>query len=284
MTVFKMPKYKKAILFLSLKGGCGKSTVSCSWAVWLAEKMSKKVALLDMDIRSPSVMKIMGMQGVSYDVKSNLLIPAKYGKNMKIMSVDMFLREHDTPILFEEQNTTMLIGQILMSSEWDDTDYFVLDCPPSTSGELMKILELFDKKKLEVVFVTQPSPISLNGTQKSIRYLKEQGYKITGLVSNMDTLKCEKCGHHNEVFKGGKGQSELLAKKYDINLLGKLPMGLMDDNEEDKTFLIDHPLFDAIAEKIYKTKPKRWKKKKITPSVKKILKLGISFMGGKKHG
>ena len=264
--MYVIPKYKEAVMFLSLKGGCGKSTISCSYAYWLAEKYHKKVAILDMDVTSPSVAKILGLQGKDVEVKTGLLIPVRYSENLKVMSVDFFLRKYDQPILFKEKTKLSVIEQVLYSTDFGKVDYFVLDCPPSTSGELIKILELFDKKKLKIVFVTQPSPISTNGVIKSIRYLKERGYRISGIVSNMDGFICSHCGKISELFIDSKNQTESIAKRYKIPLLGKVPMGIMKVGKNGE-YIIDHPIFDEIALKITKLKPVKFKEKDIRKSI-----------------
>lgn len=270
-------KVKEIYLFNSLKGGCGKTTISTSFACYLAEEVKAKTAILDMDITSPSVGKVLGLQGREVKVKKGGLIePVYHSDNLKVMTVDFFLPDNDQPILFEERKKVSLIEQVLFSTDFGDVDYLVIDTPPSTSKELVAILKLFPKDKLNIVFVTQPSPVSINSVIKSIRYLKEKGYYIKGVVSNMDGYVCPKCGHYDPLFVQDVSVKDSI-EKYGISFLGKVPMGIMDGKND---YVIRHEKFYTVAETILTTKARKFKEKKFEYNIFKKLYHGFKFMKG----
>jgi len=50
------------------------------------------------------------------------------------------------------------------------------------------------------------------------------GIPILGIVENMSTHICSKCGHEEHIF--GEGGGELMSKDYNIDLLGSLPLDI----------------------------------------------------------
>lgn len=50
------------------------------------------------------------------------------------------------------------------------------------------------------------------------------GIPILGIVENMSIHICSKCGHEEHIF--GAGGGEAMAKDYDVELLGALPLDI----------------------------------------------------------
>jgi Mrp family chromosome partitioning ATPase len=237
------------IIIISLKGGVGKSTIAASLAHFISEVLSRSTAIWDLDITSPSIPKILGISGKEIQVTKDAIIPIKYSNNLKVLSIDFFLPSSDQPIIFKGVRKASIIQQFLKTVDFGNIDYLILDTPPTTSEELITILELFDRERLNIVFITQPSSISNNSVIKSIRYLKEKGYPIKGLLSNMGSAICPNCGNHHQLFYDGGKSVENIACEYGIPFLGSIPIG-----EEMKKSLLIGEHFKTIASNIVSSK------------------------------
>ena len=95
---------KIIFVIVCLKGGVGKSTLAASLAYYIANVLKKRVGLWDMDITSPSIPKILNLQGadISFTDKGNIA-PIKMSKYLKTISVDFFLPSTDQPVVFNEK-------------------------------------------------------------------------------------------------------------------------------------------------------------------------------------
>ena len=50
------------------------------------------------------------------------------------------------------------------------------------------------------------------------------GIPIIGIIENMSTYVCPKCNHEEHIF--GAGGGEVMAKDYNVDLLGSLPLDI----------------------------------------------------------
>lgn len=233
------------IMILSLKGGVGKSTIACSLAHYLSEVRKAKTALWDLDITSPSCPKILGISGKDIQVTKDAIIPVQYSENLKVLSLDFFLPSPDQPIIFKGVRKASVIEQFLKTVDFHGVKYLILDTPPTTSEELLTILELFSRAKINIVFVTQNSSISNNSVIKSIRFLKEKGYPIKGILCNMSSIVCQHCGRESSIFYDGGESVEDIAAAYQIPFLGNIPIG-----ERLENALLTSERFNRIADRI----------------------------------
>jgi Mrp family chromosome partitioning ATPase len=182
-------------------------------------------------------------------VTKDAILPVKYSNTLKVLSIDFFLPSSDQPIIFKGVRKASVIQQFLKTVDFGDIDYLILDTPPTTSEELITILDLFDRERLNIVFITQPSSISNNSVIKSIRYLKEKGYPIKGLISNMGSANCPHCKQHFQLFNNGGKTVKEIAAEYEIPFLGIIPIG-----EEMKGSILMGEHFKKIAQKIVSSK------------------------------
>ena len=208
------------LFVMSGKGGVGKSSVSVNIAVALAEK-GFKTGLLDVDLHGPSVSNLLGLsQGLDMDETGEKLIPAVYGPNLSVLSIDSLLRDKDTAILWRGPKKTGAIRQFLGDVLWGDLDFLVIDSPPGTGDEHLTILKTIPD--ILCIVVTTPQEISLADVRKAMNFLQHANGRVLGVVENMSGLACPHCGKDIPLFKRGGGRE--LATRYNVPFLGAVAL------------------------------------------------------------
>ncbi|ADP77591.1 ATPase-like, ParA/MinD [Methanothermus fervidus DSM 2088] len=214
-----MNKIKHKIAIMSGKGGVGKSTV----AVNIAEGLSKdfKVGLLDADIHGPNVPRILGLDG-NLMVDKEGIIPLKRN-NLKVVSMQYLLPSHDLPVIWRGPKKTGAIRQLLSDVKWGNLDVLVVDNPPGTGDEPLTVLQSISNLD-GVIIVTTPQSVAIDDVKKCINMVKELNMEVIGIVENMCSFVCPKCGEETRIF--GKGNGKELAKEYSIPYLGSIPLDI----------------------------------------------------------
>ena len=234
---------KHVIAVVSGKGGVGKSMVTSLLATLMSGK-GYKVGILDADITGPSIPKSFGIMGNAMQNELGIL-PAESKGGIKIMSVNMLLKENDAPVVWRGPVIAGAVKQFWQDVVWGDLDYLFIDCPPGT-GDVP--LTVFQTIPLDgIVMVTSPQDLVSLIVKKAYNMAKMMNINILGLVENMSYVKCPDCGKQFSVFGGG---SDDIAKELDIDLLGKLPIDIsltqMVDNGCIEHFNEDY-LNNAVA-------------------------------------
>jgi len=235
---------KNIIAVASGKGGVGKSTTTVNLALAMA-KEGARVGILDADIYGPSQGMMMGFaDGTRPEVREDkfFIPPTAYG--VQVMSM-AFLTTKDTPVAWRGPMVTGALMQILTQTDWNDLDYLFIDMPPGTGD-----IQLTLAQKVPVagsVIVTTPQDIALLDARRGIEMFNKVKIPVLGVVENMSTHICSNCGHHEAIFGDEGGAS--LAKEYDVNVLGKLPLSLAIRQQGDagKPIVADAPESDAAG-------------------------------------
>ena len=212
-----LPNVKNTIAVASGKGGVGKSTTSINLALALhAEGAS--VGILDADIYGPSQPRMLGLKGKpdSHDGKT---VEPKENYHIQSMSIG-YLIDEETPMIWRGPMVTGALEQLLNDTNWRDLDYLVIDLPPGT-GDIQ--LTLCQKIPVSgAVIVTTPQDIALLDARKALKMFEKVAVPVLGVVENMSTHICSKCGNEEHIF--GQGGGESMAKQYEVELLGSLPL------------------------------------------------------------
>ncbi len=214
-----LPDIKNIIAVASGKGGVGKSTTAVNLALALA-KEGAEVGLLDADIYGPSQQRMLGLTGRPQSPDGKKIEPmVKFG--LQAMSISMLVEE-DKPLVLRGPMISKYLEQLLRDTQWRNLDYLVVDLPPGT-GDIQ--LTLSQKVPLTgAIIVTTPQDIALIDAKKALKMFGMVGVPILGVMENMSTHICQKCGHEEAIF--GSDGAEKMSRNYDVSLLGKLPLEL----------------------------------------------------------
>lgn len=201
------------------KGGVGKSTVSTNLAVALA-KAGRRVGLLDADIYGPSVPRMMGVNTKPASPDGKTILPLK-AHGVTLMSLGLMVEERKAVIW----RGPMLMGalqQMLGQVAWGDLDVLIVDLPPGT-GDVQ--LTLSTKTQLTgAIVVSTPQDVALIDARKALDMFQTLKTPVLGLIENMSSFVCPKCGTETEIF--GQGGVRAEAEAMGVPLLGMLPIDL----------------------------------------------------------
>jgi ATP-binding protein involved in chromosome partitioning len=223
-----LPGISNVIAVASGKGGVGKSTTAVNLALALALD-GARVGLLDADIYGPSQPRMMGLQGERPTSADGRRIRPLEAHGIKVISIG-FLVEEEQPMVWRGPIVTQALTQLLGDTDWGDLDYLVIDLPPGTGD-----IQLTLSQRVPVsgaVVVTTPQDIALLDARKGLRMFQKVNVPVLGIVENMSTHICSKCGHEEHVF--GAGGGERMALQYDVALLGQLPLDIRIREQTDQ--------------------------------------------------
>jgi ATP-binding protein involved in chromosome partitioning len=236
---------KHFVAVSSGKGGVGKSTVSVNLAVALAQT-GARVGLLDCDVYGPDIPIMMGLDG-SPEQRGRKLVP-KERHGILTMSIG-YLVEPEKPIVWRGPMVHKLIEQFLGDVEWGELDYLLVDMPPGTGDAQLSLSQIVPLTG--TVLVTTPQAVSTFDVGKAIAMFKQVNVPILGIVENMAGLhlrgQVEGAGAGRKVtlHAGGEplalttddqgrfdtminvfgaGGAELLARRHNFPVLGRIPL------------------------------------------------------------
>ena len=209
---------KKVIGVVSGKGGVGKSLVTSLLATTLRRRGSE-VAVLDADITGPSIPKCFGMkQRALSDENGIYSVETKTG--IKVMSINLLLEEETNPVVWRGPVIAGAIKQFWTDVVWGNVDYMFVDMPPGTGDAPLTV---FQSLPLDgILIVTSPQELVSMIVSKAVEMAKMMNVPVLGLVENMSYVQCPDCGKMIPVF--GESHIDEVAAKYNLKVLGKLPM------------------------------------------------------------
>lgn len=171
----------KVISVFSTKGGVGKSVIASNLAAVLAEKMDKRVVLLDLDLEFGDGAVMLGLEPTLtiYDAVQAF-------DRLDAQMLDGFMREHSSgarvllaPVEPEQAQsiTAPRIARIISLAK-DLADFVIIDTP----GRLDEsVLTAIDQSDSVLAIATMDLP-SIKNTKVSLAKLRQLGYG-NGLVS-----------------------------------------------------------------------------------------------------
>jgi ATP-binding protein involved in chromosome partitioning len=254
-TQFKKNKIngvKKIIAVSSGKGGVGKSTVAVNLAIAL-KNLKYNVGILDADIYGPSVPKMMGISEKPKSDDGVNLIPIKKF-DIQCMSIG-FMVSDETPMIWRGPMVASTIKTFVSKVLWDNVDFLIIDMPPGTGDALLTFSQEIDIDG--AVIITTPQDIAIIDVKRGIEMFKKTNVKILGIIENMTSFTSDDGVEH---FIFGKDGGKNIANKFNIELLGQIPINInLRKNSDEGSPFVDQfkddkvsKLFLEIANKITK--------------------------------
>lgn len=220
-----MSGVKNIIAVASGKGGVGKSTVTTNLAIALALS-GAKVGLIDADIYGPSIPTMFATENarpgmVQGDHGKNYIVPIeKYG--IKMMSIG-FLTPADGAVIWRGPMASSALRQFISDVDWGELDYLLIDLPPGTSDIHLTMVQALPVTG--AVIVTTPQKVALADAMKGLQMFRQPqiNVPVLGVVENMAYFTPAELPN-NKYYIFGEGGGQQLAQKYDVPLLGQVPL------------------------------------------------------------
>jgi ATP-binding protein involved in chromosome partitioning len=217
------------------KGGVGKSTVSVNLA--MALKLSgARVALLDADVYGPSAPTILGVETPPEQIGERLKPAVSHG--LPMISTGFFLRP-DQAVIWRGPMLSKMVGELFHRVDWGELDYLIVDLPPGTGDVQLTLCQSINLTG--AVIVTTPQPVAVNIAEKAIIMFQQLKTPILGVIENMSYFESSKTGEREYIF--GSGGADILAKRWQTPVLGKIPLAttLRETSDAGRPIVLAEP-------------------------------------------
>ena len=138
------------------------------------------------------------------------------------MSLNLLTENESDPVVWRGPVIAGAVTQFWTDVAWGDLDVMFIDMPPGTGD-----IQLTLSQQIPVtgaVVVTTPQDIALLDAVKGVSMFERVSVPVLGIVENMSMHICSNCGHHEAIF--GTGGAEKMAQKYNVKVLGQLPLNI----------------------------------------------------------
>ena len=208
---------KYIVAVASGKGGVGKSTTAVNLALSF-RNLGLSIGILYADIYGPSVPKLLGLKGRPNPGTGKKIQPlTAYG--IAAMSMG-FLVDEETPMIWRGPMVISAITQMLREVDWGDIDILIVDMPPGTGDVQLTMAQ--NVPIIGSVIVSTPQDLALIDARKGISMFQKVNIPVLGIIENMSTFICPKCGEASHIF--GKEGAMKEAKKSGVPYLGDIPL------------------------------------------------------------
>ena len=206
---------KFTIAISSAKGGVGKSTFAINLAMAL-KNLGSKVGILDADIYGPSLPKMMNISQKPESDGKSLTPIEKYG--VQCISIGLLVEE-ETPMIWRGPMVISAIKTFTQKVLWNNLDFLIIDMPPGTGDTQLTFAQ--EIKVDGAIIISTPQEIALLDVKRGIKMFDKLKVKIVGLIDNMSYFEGDDGKKYN-IF--GEGGVERVAKEFNKNFLGKIPI------------------------------------------------------------
>ena len=223
----RLAAVRSVVLVMSGKGGVGKSYVTAGLARAIATGSGQAVGVLDADLRSPTVARLLGASG-PLKVTDDAVEPALGADGVKVMSTDFLLHEGQ-PLAWRGPSQERFVWrgslevgtlrEFLGDVRWGALDLLLIDLPPGADGAVE--LGALVPNLTGALVVTIPTDESHRSVSRTMRAAVDVGIRLLGVVENMSGYHCAGCEETRALFTGDAGAR--LAEAFRVPLLGAVP-------------------------------------------------------------
>ncbi|MCB1835434.1 MAG: P-loop NTPase, partial [Geminicoccaceae bacterium] len=111
---------------------------------------------------------------------------------------------------------------MLRQVQWGQLDVLIVDLPPGTGDVQMTLAQ--QTSVAGAILVSTPQDIALLDARKAIDMFRKMKTPVLGMVENMSTHICRRCGHEEHVF--GHGGARADAERLGLPFLGEIPLDI----------------------------------------------------------
>ncbi len=217
----------RTIAVMSGKGGVGKSLVAVHLALAFARR-GLRTGLLDADLNSPSVAKMLGLRGAPLRATASGLRPVPGPLGIAVMSMDFFLQGAQ-PLAWDgaagegsahrSELEEAALADLLGATEWGALDVLVIDLAPGP--DRLPALAHLHPDLGGAIAVTIPTEVSLLAVERSVRRAHEASVPMLGLVENLASSVCAHCGAEGPLFH--EAPVDAIARDLGLPILARVP-------------------------------------------------------------
>lgn len=200
---------------------------------------------------SPSISEFFKLAEMTIDQKHDLKTIRTANGNIQLFSMGALA--NDESISMQEEKYVELLMDVIEHGDWD-CEYLILDLPAGSSDLLKAVTMIFEKELLGNLVVLQPA--HLIAADRLLRWHEINGINVIGIIENMSGFECPECHKTYQIF--GEGTANDLAKKYNVPILGVLPLSMGVRGAVKEKTSIGGPIgltFDKIAKQLLTLKP-----------------------------
>jgi ATP-binding protein involved in chromosome partitioning len=115
------------------------------------------------------------------------------------------------------------VQQMLREVAWEPLDILVVDMPPGTGDAQLTLAQAVPLAG--AVIVSTPQDLALIDARRAVEMFRKVDAPILGLIENMSTFICPKCGTHHDIFGHGGARRE--AARLGVPFLGEVPLDMV---------------------------------------------------------
>jgi len=252
------------IVIASAKGGVGKSVIAVNLAGVLALR-GKKVAIVDADLNSPSVIGMLGMKQPRGLPMVEGIEPAAGPHGLRVVSSDLLPSAEPPPISFldgdgsdapvrsasrgpVEMKQSDALFQMLVQTRLGVLDFVIVDVAPGIE-DLCAVSHLVAPDG--IVMVSHSSGQAVKATHHAVRLTRRINAPVIGLIENMAGFNCDGCRSVRPLMP--EGNIAGVASELELPVIGRLPFDprLAEASDRGKLFVhefADTPLAKSLTE------------------------------------